>query len=320
MGAHGGEPTFEGMNRGLRLVMLAAALALVAAGCGGATGTTTNGDPISFEQLSQAATSSAGAASARFEFGMTMNVPGGDEAFSFAGKGAFDGTSDRASLTLDMSSFAALLRGFSEGLGGTSGSGSDLPDFDNPDLWTIDVVQDGLVMYMRFPALAEALPDGASWVRVDVGKAAAAQGLDLAGLQQFTSTDPRKLLEYLQGVSGDVAVTGTETVRGVETTRYRGTIDIHRYLNLVPEEKREEVESLLGEIVEQSGIGQMPFDVWIDGDGLVRKLEVTFSATEPGASSATDVSLTFELYEYGEDLEIELPPADEVVDESALRG
>jgi hypothetical protein len=303
------------MIRGLRLALLAVAVAAVAAGCGGRDGSTANGELIGFEQVSQAATASADATSARFELDMTMTLPGSDKPFAFSGAGAFDATTDRASLTFDMSSFAALLRGFFEGFGGT-GATSDMPDFDNPDLWKIDVLQDGLVMYLRFPAVADELPDGASWVRVDAGKVASLQGFDFQGLEPFTGTDPRKLLEYLRAVSGDVAVVGTETLRGVETTQYRGTIDVQRYLRLVPAERRAELESLLGDVVEQSGIGEMPFDVWIDADGLVRKLHVAFSATQPGLSDAVEASLAFELYDYGEQLEIELPAADEVVDAS----
>jgi hypothetical protein len=275
------------------------------------------GEPISFEQLSQAATSSAGSTSARFAFDMTMATPGSHKPLGFSGAGAFDATTDRASLTFDMSSFAALLRGFFEGFGGT-GTTTDMPDFDNPDLWKIDVVQDGLVMYLRFPAIADQLPDGATWVRVDAGKTASVQGFDFEGLEQFPGTNPRKLLEYLRAVSGDVAAVGTETLRGVETTRYRGTIDVQRYATLVPAEKREELESLLGDVVEQSGIARMPFDVWLDGTGLVRKLHLAFSGTQPGLSESTGASMTFELYDCGKDIEIELPPADEVVDESAV--
>ena len=60
-------------------------------------------------------------------------------------------------------------------------------------------------------------------------------------------------------------------------------------------------------------------DVWVDELGLVRKLTVAFSATQPGTTEQATASMSFELYDYGKDVEIALPPAAEVVDASALR-
>ena len=42
-------------------------------------------------------------------------------------------------------------------------------------------------------------------------------------------------------------------------------------------------------------------------------------AKQPGTSQAVKASLVVELYDYGKPLEIHLPPADEVVDASALK-
>lgn len=70
----------------------------------------------------------------------------------------------------------------------------------------------------------------------------------------------------------------------------------------------------------QSGLGEIPVDVWLDESGLVRKLTMAFSSTQPGTSGSSDASMTFEIYDYGEDVAIELPPASQVVDASAVRS
>jgi len=70
----------------------------------------------------------------------------------------------------------------------------------------------------------------------------------------------------------------------------------------------------------QSGLTTIPVEVWLDADGLVRKLSFEFSAAQPGGSEQSDVSITFELWDYGEDVAIELPAASEVVDASAVRS
>lgn len=309
-------PTLQAMARPAPVVALAALLALVAAlaaACGGGGGSVATGEPIGFRELARAATTSADAATGRFGFSMEMTLPGADEPFSFAGDGAFDTTASRASLTIDMSSFASLLDGL---VGGASGNGG--PGIGDPDAWQIETVQDGLVMYLRFPAVADELPAGKSWVRMDLREAGSTGGIDLEQLRQFTSSGPHEILDFLRAVSGEIETVGTEELRGVETTHYYAIVDLLRYEKLAPPAEREKLGSLLGEVVEQSGLGEIPVDVWVDERGLVRKLTMVFSATQPGTTEQATMSMSFELYDYGKDVEIALPPASEVVDAAAV--
>jgi len=90
-------------------------IGLLASGCGGddpASTSAVTGEPISFQQLAQSASTSAEATSGRFSFDLSMTLPGADEAFAFTGEGAFDEASGRASFAVDLSSFAQLLGGF----------------------------------------------------------------------------------------------------------------------------------------------------------------------------------------------------------------
>lgn len=305
------------MSLRLGACSIAALAALSLAGCGGGDGgsSAVDGAPISFEALTSSASTSADAASARFVFDMSMSFPGADEPFAFTGEGAFDTTSGRATLAIDMSSFAGLLGGLFSGVGGQGGL-----DLGNPDDWKIEVVQDGLVMYMRFPALAEKMPSGTSWVKMDLRKMGSAQGLDLEQLQQFTNSGPRVMLDYLQAVAGKIETVGKEELRGVDTTHYHATVDLLQYGKLAPPAQREQLGSLLGDLVKQSGLRELPMDVWIDELGLVRKLTMSYTATQPGMSGSASMSMTFELFDYGTDVAIELPPASETVDASSLRS
>jgi hypothetical protein len=302
------------MARGSSLAALTALVASVVVGCGGTQTSDAVGGPVSFAQLSKAATASVDAGTGRFEFTMQMSFPGAGEPLSFKGTGAFDSSAKRSSLELDLSSFAKLLGG------AFAGGASDAPSFDDPALWRVEVVQDGVVMYMRFPALAGQLPAGTSWVRADLRQLGQAKGFDLEQLQELTGSDPRKMLDYLRAVSGDIETVGVEQLRGVETTHYHATVDLLRYEKLVPAAKRKELKTLLGDVVEQSGLRELPVDVWLDGFGLVRKLQMRFSATQPGLTEPAEAALGFELYDYGKRIVIELPPASDVVDISSLRG
>jgi hypothetical protein len=294
-------------------LLLLGLLAALAGGCGGNDGTVTSGEPVSLEALSAAASSSADATSGRLAFSLELSMPGSDDRFGFSGEGAFDAASERAELSLDMSSFAALLGGL---FAGAAGSGA--PDFDDPDGWRIEVVQDGNEAYVRFPALADQLPAGKSWVRADA-RDAGAQGIDFSELEQLTGTDPRELLRALEAVSGEIETVGTEELRGVETTHYRATIDPAEYAKLASKAQGEQLGELVDGIVAQSGLGAFPVDVWLDGSGLVRKVAMDLSATQPGTSEEFEASVSFELFDYGEPVEIELPPASRVVDASALK-
>ncbi len=293
-------------------------LTAITAGCGGGGGNAAvAGEPISFEELSRSATSSAVATSGRFAFDMTMSFPGADEPFAFSGEGAFDAKRERAWFSVDMSSFATMLGGLFAGMAGSNAAGA--PDFDDPTAWKIEAVQDGTVSYVHFPAMQNQLPSGKSWMRTD-SRNAAGQGLDFTQFDQFANNDPRELLDFLRGVSGEIETVGTEQLRGVETTHYRATIDSDEYAKLAAPGEQQELGSLVEQMAGQTGLGEIPVDVWLDGSGLIRKLTMVFSATQPGTSEQSDVSMTFELYDYGDRVDIDLPPESEVVDASAIRS
>jgi hypothetical protein len=304
-----------------RLLRLGVVLALfgsvgVLVGCGGgAESSVTSGEPISFEQLSQAATTSADATTGRFAFSLEMTMPGTAKPFAFSGDGGFDTHANRAALSLDFSSFAEVMGGMFAGLAGPT---ADTPDFGDPDAWQIEAVQDGDVMYMRFPAMASELPAGKSWVRMDLGEAATGQGFDFSELQELTGNDPRKMLEFLRAASDEIETVGTEELRGVRTTHYRATVNPADYDKLVPAGEREELRSMIGDMIEQTGVGEIPVEVWLDDFGLVRRLDMSFAATQPGTTESVEASMTFELFDYGKEVDVEPPLAADVVDAASL--
>jgi hypothetical protein len=309
----------------LMSVRLCGALALVAgalfvAGCGGGEATSSAsaaGRPISLRELASSASTSAQAKSGRFSFDMSMTFPGGDEPFAFSGEGAFDEASGRASFAVDMWSLAKLLGGLVSGLAG--GSAQAQPNFDDPAGWRVEVVQDGDVAYLRFPAIDDRLPRGKSWIREGKGDTSYRGGFDFDQLEQFAGSDPRKVLESLRAVSSDIETVGTEQLRGVETAHYRAKLDPAELMK-VTASGQAPTGSLVDQLTAQSGLGPVPVDVWIDATGLVRKLALSFEASRPGTSDSGAVSMSFELWDYDEPVVIDLPPASQVADASALSG
>jgi len=309
MSAAPGAPTSRIMTALLRLAGLAAVLAALA-GCGGGSeaGPVAAGRPLALGELAAAARTSAEAASGRFAFAFTVSGEGLGEPLAFSGEGAFDAAAKRAAVTLDLSSFGALLGGLVSGLGA-----GEAPELDDPAAWRFELVQDGEATYVRAPVLAGRLPTGKSWVRSERVSGSALPGLDLGQLEQLAGGDPRTLLEALEAVSGRVEVVGVEELRGVAVTHYRATIDAAAAAS--GDGAR---APLAGELLEQAGLASLPLDVWLDGAGLVRKLALVARETRPGTAERAQAAITFELWDYGEDVEIELPPAVQVADAATL--
>jgi hypothetical protein len=303
----------------LGISALVAACALAAGGCGGGTGSSgaqPTGERISFRQLAQSASTSAEATSGRFSFDVSFTFPGSDDPLALSGEGAFDSTTERASFAVDMSSLAKLLGSFVAGLGGAGAAA--LPDFDDPEGWKVQVVQDGDTGYVRLPAIDDQLPEGKTWVRGSAGDVNAG-GFDFAELDSFTRNDPRDVLEALRGLSGDIESVGTDELRGVSTTHYRVHLDPADLVRRAAAE-RADASSFFDQLSGQSGVTDVPLDVWIDANGLVRKLSVDLDAPDPTTVESGHASLAFELWDFGEPVAIDVPPAAQVADASALHG
>lgn len=156
-----------------------------------------------------------------------------------------------------------------------------------------EVVYDGGVLYVKPDGLGALL--GATtdkpWLKLDLG-ADERLGELLPGGVPFPQVEPQQLLDELQAEGIEVTEVGTEDVRGVATTHYSITAP-------------PDTESRIG-------VDGAVADVWIDSDGLVRRIE----AKADGGAAVGDepVTLRAELYDLGAPVSITVPPADQVAD------
>ena len=303
---------------------LVALLAVIAAGCSGSTAAVP--ELSSFTNVAQ---TSAAADSASFSLEANVTVPGIDKELVFSAEGAFDTPAKRSQMSVDLSSVAELMKSFGASLGGTVTG-----DLGSPEDWKLEVIQDGDIAYVHFPLLAKQLPGGKTWLK---GDAKTLSSADAAQLKQFGSlagTDPRDVFGLLKAVSGSIEAVGTDEIRGVETSHYRATIDTAKIEKLIPEAQRQTLGGL-----GQSGRAEIPIEVWIDADQRIRKLAIDLAGIdqEPpttsssgqsgmplyslGASGTMDLegSVVLEVYDYGKSLDLDLPPADQVVDAATLK-
>jgi hypothetical protein len=171
--------------------------------------------------------------------------------------------------------------------------------------FTVRQIADKQRLYLRSPIFAGKLPGGKSWLKIDVAEAARVPGLDLDALGvSGPSQDPVQGLDYLQG-AGTAKRLGTAKVNGVATTHYRVQVDLERAAKRSA--KGTAKRSLDRLISSLGGPTMLPIDVWIDGDNLIRRQQVKYSATSAGARSAFDI--TTDYTGYGTTLDAK-PPAD----------
>lgn len=265
---------------GRKLVSLALVLTTLLAACGSA-------DPAELVSSASATTTEAG--TARMYLQTSVSGLGTGAGFTTTGEGVVDFENQRGSLTMQLPS-----------LGGTS-------------LGDLELVYDGTVLYYRASSF---FPDAPTpWVSLDIARVSEElTGTDLSQLSQGSGNDPSNSLALLQGVADDVEEVGTEEVRGVETTHYRAMIDIQRAIEAQGAvADREQFEAF----VEQFGTEPIPVEVWLDDEGRAVRTRYDQPIPEtPGAPVPPDarVSLTIELYDFGVDVPIEIPPPEEVTD------
>lgn len=145
---------------------------------------------------------------------------------------------------------------------------------------------------------------------------------DLVGTELESAAQPTGSLEVLEAVSDDVRETGEEEVRGEATTRYEGTLDGAKALEQLGGATR----ALAEQGLDAGTLPDVPFTAWLDDDGRLRKLTsvVELPASEATAGTALTATTTLELFDFGVDVAVEPPPADQVQDGGplldALRG
>lgn len=247
-----------------RLVLLLAVLPLAACGGSKANAPQQNLTPIAY--VKQAALKTAQAPSEHAT--LTGSVVAAGQAVTLSGAGDFDNASHQGSMHVDFS------------VAGLTG--------------TIDEVLDGTTIYLKSPLISGSLPQGKTWLKIDLTKALASKGIDLSSL---LFQNPSQALAQLQS-SGDVTKVGDETVDGVDTTHYRGRIDPAK----IPQGAK--IQSL-------TNARYGPYDVWIGkDDGYVHRVVLAYSFKVQGAKREA-ITMTMGVSDYGKSVTVTVPSASE---------
>lgn len=238
----------------------------------------------------------------------------GEITFSF--EGAFDNRTGDSSFSLDLSSFGDVISAQIE----AESTGSPEDEFGAAflelflGLFTkFEVRQVGDTVYMNNPMLVSFAGGETEWI------ASPADGSDdiASGFLQDSPTTPADVLDPFSNGNAEVIEVGQELVRGVETTHYQLVYDKESLLESAPAGERAQLEEELAQFGDD-----LVIDVWMDDQYLYKiffDIDGTQVVSEEG-DSFERMTMTYEIFDYGADIVIEAPPADQVtfVEQEAL--
>ncbi|HEX2314777.1 MAG TPA: hypothetical protein VHJ17_13630 [Thermomonospora sp.] len=153
-------------------------------------------------------------------------------------------------------------------------------------------------MYMNLGS--PRLTGGKPWARVPLDRLTAQGGAD--PLKEAERNGPAEQARLLT-TSGDVREVGRETINGVPTTHYAGTVDPARgFAKMSPEHRRK-----FEEMYKRLKVKAMRIELWVGRDGLPRKQRARITLPNGG-----EITTTGHFTGYGEPVRITPPPANQV--------
>lgn len=222
----------------------------------------------------------------------------------------------QVSLSVTVGTTVTNVQGVADLSTGNADFAADLPT----PIGAVEIRTIGSVAYVQLPSSMQALLGGKPWIKADLptveGLAGQQLGLPLAGGLDFTG-----LLDWVRGVSGGVTVVGTDTIHGAMATHYRAIVDLAKAAANAPAA----IRAKLGQTAIAAG-QTIPVDVWIDGQGRVRQLQVSFDPSKlhsPASGTIKNpgiVVAVVDLWNFGTPVHVTAPPADQVSSVSGISG
>jgi len=262
------------------------------------------------QRLVSAIETTDGLESYEFEWAMALPAIAEVGTLSLNGSGAMDPINERFAMTIDFTDMFAALANAEDA---TAEDLDLMKAFLGDDPMEMRYV-DGIV-YINWSLFALLLGADTPWIAFE--DETGAGGFDaLSGTGGAQITSPQDATAFLQDVWG-VEEVGRETVRGVETTHYRGVIDMTVLGGLSPAEMNE-LESELGGASLGDVFGDFPVDIWIDDNDVMRRFVIEMDFSDFGTAGASaeaivgSMMMSYEFFNIGGDINVTAPPATDV--------
>jgi hypothetical protein len=169
----------------------------------------------------------------------------------------------------------------------------------------IEQITDFTVFYLRFPPSVMPLPGRRQWLKIDSERLTVEQQIRLGALNS-AQNDPSQYLAFLES-SGSVEEVDREAVFGIETTHYRATVELEKLVEQASAEERERLRTNAA-VLKPFGVETVPVDAWIDGRGLVRRLDIELPLGQDKWTYVVEAS------QFGTPVAVKPPPASQVAD------
>ncbi|MGO9079941.1 MAG: hypothetical protein ACLQDY_12985 [Streptosporangiaceae bacterium] len=207
-------------------------------------------------------------------------------------------TSVSAKLTEKTSGGTSLSGTFTEQLRPTLQMDMKLNSAVSGQPTTIDGIIAGKAMYLKMAILQKEL--GKPWLKISLSSMKLGKSSFSSLFQSLTKQNPLTQTAMFTAAK-DARVVGTQTIDGVSTTEYAGTITPGEAVKNLPASTRKELGSTLKAIQ-----GTVRFKVWIDGQHQLRQIQETEHID--GQTIVTTVLITG----MNQAVHITAPPASEV--------
>ncbi|MGV9449967.1 hypothetical protein [Streptomyces sp. NPDC003635] len=139
------------------------------------------------------------------------------------------------------------------------------------------------------------------WVRVETAS------LSDGNLVTGGATDPYAAAQLLLGVRS-VDHVGAERLAGVAVEHYRGVAD----LRLAAERASRKSRGSLNAAAKGFASPRVPFDVYLDDEGRIRKVRHRFSFVNGQQEQPVDVASTTLLFDFGVPVDVRLPEREDI--------
>lgn len=173
-----------------------------------------------------------------------------------------------------------------------------------------DMIHDTDAIYLRGPGFENQTGPG-KWLMIDLdsGDPRMAEPIRIFA----HSLDPRPSIYLLFGAT-NVEARGVEVIDGRDTSVFTMAIDLRRTLAEAPDDVTAVLEAEVLEL-EAAGLDgdalAIECDVWIDAQGLLRRMRYTVTWGEGAVGRRSNTSI--DLFAFGEPLELGVPEPDETV-------
>ncbi|WP_329250585.1 LppX_LprAFG lipoprotein [Actinoallomurus sp. NBC_01490] len=164
----------------------------------------------------------------------------------------------------------------------------------------------GDAFYAKVPQQLSQFTGGKPWVKFSISQASKQAGVNLDSIVK--RANPAEQTKIFTG-SKDARRVGTESIDGVKTTHYEGTVTPEQVGQLDAR-----AQQAFKQFYQRSGANKVTFDLWVGKDSLPRKL-VTKVTTDKGNASSTMI-----FSDYNKSFSVSAPPASEVTDGSQLKN